>query len=192
MANITVKYLKTDNGEEIKVYKASMVDIDNVYPVGSIYQSTVDVSPAYFIGGTWERIQGKFLLGASDGTVNQELIDLGYARSGGGYHYYINNAGGRTGITPNRANYASVGGETRHTLSTAEMPSHSHTYYFDMNSGIDWYIGLTGGSVDSNHSAIASGPQGRSYTMAIRPAGGSGAHNNMPPYQVVYMWKRIS
>lgn len=34
------------------------------YPVGSIYMSMEPTSPASFIGGTWEQIQGKFLLGA--------------------------------------------------------------------------------------------------------------------------------
>ena len=36
-----------------------------VYPVGSIYMSANATSPASFIGGSWERIQGRFLLAAS-------------------------------------------------------------------------------------------------------------------------------
>ena len=35
-----------------------------IYPVGSIYMSVSDTSPATFLGGTWERIQDKFLLAA--------------------------------------------------------------------------------------------------------------------------------
>lgn len=41
--------------------------LDSIYPVGSIYMSTKDSSPANFLGGTWERIEGKFLLGAGSG-----------------------------------------------------------------------------------------------------------------------------
>lgn len=40
--------------------------IDLVYPVGSIYMSVVSASPEFLFGGTWERIEGRFLLGASD------------------------------------------------------------------------------------------------------------------------------
>lgn len=39
---------------------------DLVYPVGAIYMSTVEVSPAALFGGTWEQIVGKFLLAAGD------------------------------------------------------------------------------------------------------------------------------
>ena len=37
-----------------------------IYPVGSIYMNTLDVSPANIFGGTWERLQNRFLLGAGD------------------------------------------------------------------------------------------------------------------------------
>ena len=37
----------------------------DAYPVGSIYMSVSSTSPATLFGGTWERIQGRFLLGAS-------------------------------------------------------------------------------------------------------------------------------
>lgn len=36
-----------------------------VYPVGSIYMSATNVSPQVFLGGTWQQIQGQFLLAAS-------------------------------------------------------------------------------------------------------------------------------
>ena len=36
------------------------------YPVGAIYISTVDTSPASLFGGTWERLKDRFLLAAGD------------------------------------------------------------------------------------------------------------------------------
>lgn len=38
--------------------------IDMIYPIGSIYMSVNVTSPATFLGGTWERVEDKFLLAA--------------------------------------------------------------------------------------------------------------------------------
>lgn len=43
---------------------AAVVERD--HPVGSLYISENPTSPASFIGGTWERIEGRFIMGASD------------------------------------------------------------------------------------------------------------------------------
>lgn len=45
----------------------SSLVLEAVYPVGSIYMSVNSTSPATLFGGTWEAIQGKFLLGADGG-----------------------------------------------------------------------------------------------------------------------------
>ena len=37
-----------------------------VHPVGSIFLSTDGTEPAELYGGTWERIEGRFIMGASD------------------------------------------------------------------------------------------------------------------------------
>ena len=43
---------------------AAVVERD--HPVGSLYISENPTSPAELYGGTWERIEGKFIMGASD------------------------------------------------------------------------------------------------------------------------------
>lgn len=40
--------------------------LDYLHPVGSIYQSTDDTSPADLFGGTWEQVKDVFLLAAGD------------------------------------------------------------------------------------------------------------------------------
>jgi hypothetical protein len=65
------------------------------------------------------------------------------------------------------------GGEKVHTLSVSEMPSHNHTIG-------SWSVGGAGGT----GTFINTGSTGTGYT------GGSGAHNNLQPYIVCYMWKR--
>lgn len=49
-----------------KEYINSRLTLSDIYPVGSIYLSVNSTSPASLFGGVWERIQDKFLLGASD------------------------------------------------------------------------------------------------------------------------------
>ena len=70
------------------------------------------------------------------------------------------------------------GGESEVTLTIDEMPSHVHYDVRRMNGN--------GGS----RSTGASQGDGTS-TGETDPAGGGMPHNNMPPYMVVYMWKRV-
>ena len=43
-----------------------VLNIDQVYPVGSIYMSTTNTNPSIIFGGTWEQIKDRFLLSAGD------------------------------------------------------------------------------------------------------------------------------
>ncbi|WP_430602217.1 hypothetical protein IGJ02_002528 [Enterococcus sp. DIV0724b] len=52
--------------------------IDLIYPVGSIYMSTKDIDLNSFIGGTWERIKGKVLVG-----VDETDVDFVAGKTGG-------------------------------------------------------------------------------------------------------------
>ena len=78
----------------------------------------------------------------------------------------------------------STGGEYTHTLTINEMPSHTHTVtdrYFKRNQGDQ--LGNTHGD-----ELLAN-----TYTTETTSAAGGGqAHNNMQPYVVVYMWRRVS
>lgn len=73
-----------------------------------------------------------------------------------------------------------TGGEAVHTLTIDEMPSHNHGFKRTTSataSGSTWArISSTGDAVDD----------------LITNTGGGQAHNNMPPYLAVYMWKRTA
>lgn len=56
------KLTETDVGDFVT--RADLLQL--VYPVGSIYISASNVSPQTFLGGTWQQIQGRFLLAADD------------------------------------------------------------------------------------------------------------------------------
>lgn len=78
-----------------------------------------------------------------------------------------------------------TGGEATHTLTTTEMPSHTHNIYGGDSSNVpDWF----GGS-GANYGIL--GRAGTAYNY-LQYVGGGGAHNNMPPYLVVYIWKRTA
>lgn len=55
-------FVSYENGAEVEPVINEL--LEKIYPVGSIYMSMNNVSPQSFLGGTWERIQDRFLLGA--------------------------------------------------------------------------------------------------------------------------------
>ena len=59
---LTKKNATTNKVEKFKVAGNSGYS----YPVGSIYMSTTNTSPASMFGGTWEQIKDKFLLSAGN------------------------------------------------------------------------------------------------------------------------------
>ena len=146
--------------------------LDVIYPVGSIYLSVNSANPQTLFGGTWEQLQNRFLLGA------------GTSYSAG-----------------------TTGGAASHTLSVNEMPSHGHGVYdpghthgfnrgvYRNNKGSGSLANVQQDGGNSNSSdPFLSYPSINSNTtgISIYNNGGGAAHNNMPPYLVVYMWKRTA
>ena len=73
-----------------------------------------------------------------------------------------------------------TGGEATHVLTTDEMPSHNHGFKRTTEAV----------SSGSNYARISS--TGDAVTDLITNTGGGQAHNNMPPYLAVYVWKRTA
>ena len=85
----------------------------------------------------------------------------------------------------NTYSVGSTGGESSHTLSVNEIPSHYHTTHG---------IGIATTAYEKNlalRSVNLSELHEGDIVMRTNSEGGGGAHNNMPPYLAVYMWKRI-
>lgn len=82
-----------------------------------------------------------------------------------------------------------TGGEATHTLTANEMPEHAH-YMASGNSGGDstWTPDAGSYLVDS----VTTDKTTYWAQIGMNNAGGSAAHNNMPPYLVVYMWRRLA
>ena len=129
--------------------------LDMVYPVGSIYMSVNPTSPSVLFGGVWEQLKDRFLLARGD---TYPLLD-------------------------DNDDEVLTGGESEHTLSIDEMPSHNHENYVRTKFNFSGSTYASAGNSSSSDSSVSS--------TTIKNTGGGQAHNNMPPYLVVYMWKRI-
>lgn len=146
-----------------------------IYPVGSIYLSVNNINPSTLFGGVWEQIKDRFLLACGNTYAN-----------------------------------GSVGGEANVTLNSNQMPSHNHGatisnagnhnhgYESQKKRYVDSVMSGVGSILASNtaynyavyyHTDSAGN---HNHGITINNTGGNQAHNNMPPYLSVYMWKRIS
>lgn len=79
-----------------------------------------------------------------------------------------------------------TGGEATHTLTVDEMPTHSHDVI--INSGGQQGLAGVMGIVNGNNNTTLVGGSG----FGIKNKGNNQPHNNMPPYLVVSIWKRVS
>mgnify|MGYP003665694788 CR=1 FL=1 len=120
-----------------------------VWPIGSIYTSVTSANPSTLFGGNWEAF------GAGRVLIGLDSADTDFDAA------------------------EETGGAKTHTLTTAEMPSHTHTFTaFQTTSGTNNRTG--GGALSVSASSTTAS------------TGGGGAHNNVQPYIVVYMFKRIA
>lgn len=135
---------------------------NDLFPIGSIVMSTINVSPAGRIGGTWVAWgKGRVPAGVDTNKTNYNTVEK-------------------------------TGGADTHTLTTAQIPSHGgHVTYNQSNYIIAAEVisGNVGG--DSGRpwqSNFCSNELGIS-TSSI---GGTSSHNNLQAYITCYMFKRVS
>ena len=81
------------------------------------------------------------------------------------------------------------GGEAEHTLTNEELPANMGKF-----AAMRWPEDLEEGIVSATQKATNTAYyQGTSYgSGAYTLSGGGQAHNNMPPYLAVYVWKRVA
>lgn len=164
---------KVPTQQSVKAYIDAAITATKaaLYPVGSIYTNATDsTNPATLLGfGTWTA----FAAGR---------VPVGKAASG------------------TFATAGATGGEENHTLTITEMPNHSHTFKWRVNfpkgtgslatNDLGGDALLVSDNMPGGNSSVGydwgGGTDGNNAT------GGGGAHNNLQPYVVVYMWQRTA
>ncbi|WP_337465749.1 hypothetical protein [Megasphaera sp.] len=171
--------------------QAALINI--IYPVGSVITLTNNTDPnAIYSGTTWVKMDaGRVLVSAGTYTEGSDT-----------YTYALGDKGG----------------EAKHQLITEELVAHSHavsishaslqgslTYTNDnsltggINTGVSGIIskktawGHYGGPASSD--GVTAGINinaSHGHNASIGNSGGSGAHENRQPYQVISRWRRTA
>ena len=148
---------------EIKRVVNSLANL--FFPIKKVVIFNDNDDHSNYLGFTWERIaRGKMLVGIDSADTDFNTI-------------------GKTG------------GEKEHTLTINEMPAHSHklqgntNVVFDESSTYPYLLA----SAKRGYAIGDSVVFGDGYKINdTTNTGGGQSHNNMPPYQVVALWQRIS
>lgn len=145
--------------------------VNLMYPVGSIYTSTVSTNPATLFGtGTWTAYgAGRVLVGIDPSDASFDVA-------------------GETGGSKD----ATVVSHTHTATSTVTDPGHNHTkdsygpQYAGSASGV---YGLYANTAGTNTGTSTTGI---TVATSIASTGSSGTNANLQPYVVVYMWTRTA
>lgn len=120
-------------------------------------------SPASFIGGTWERIEGKFIIGASD-------------------TYPVGSTGGEEKHTLTESELPNVTGDV-------EFQSAGNSQgIINGASGAFKLAQMSIGAFYPNNKIDEDGTA-RQFRMSF---GSNLPHNNIPPYYSAYIWRRVA
>jgi len=156
-----------DNDTSIATTAFVQAALGAIYPVGSVYTSTVSTNPNTLFGfGTWTAFgAGRVMLGAG---------------TGGGGTYTAGATGG--------SKDAVVVSHT-HTATVTD-PGHNHTYLRPSTtlpqSGSSTNCFVPGNITDTTSTASTG------ISVSNSTTGSSGTDANLPPYVVVYMWQRTA
>lgn len=164
------------------------------------WASNDPTSPASFIGGTWERVEGKFIMGASSAypvgttggsaTHTQTVAEMP-----------SHNHSGSTGSAGSHSHSAWTGGAGghSHTVSAAVTQKNevnklgvggadsSGTYGYTFSSG----TATTSWVGDHTHGVGMNEAGAHTHTVSIGSTGSGQAMDILNPYYAVYIWVRV-
>ncbi len=133
--------------------------LEQTYPIGSIYLSVDNTSPASLFGGTWEKLKDKFLLGDGDTYSN------GATGGSASHSHRLDNGFAKIGLR----------GSPTSLVYREKSLQNTDVWQNQYNIGINSFTENT-----------------NNINYATELGGSTNSANNMPPYLVVYMWKRTA
>ena len=164
------------------------------------WASNDSTSPASFIGGTWERVEGEFIMGASSAypvgttggsaTHTQTVAEMP-----------SHNHSGSTGSAGSHSHSAWTGGAGghSHTVSAAVTRKYevgalgvggsdgSGTYGYSFSSG----TATTSWVGDHTHGVGMNEAGAHTHTVSIGSTGSGQAMSVLNPYHALYIWVRV-
>jgi microcystin-dependent protein len=157
------------------LYDMGMLDL--VYPVGAVYISTANITPATIFGGSWTAISGKFLLST----------DSSHA---------VGTTGGEEYKTLQPANLPVHSHGVTVTVGD-HYYSHSHVIGADKDGGagsVNWSVhgaGVSGAGYQIETSEDSTTLY-HNVSATVGSTGEGQSFSIMPPYLSVYMWQRTA
>lgn len=140
---------------------AAVVERD--HPVGSLYISDNATSPAKLYGGTWERIEGKFIMGASG-------------------NYPAGSKGGE-------ATHKLTESELPNITGDFEFQSDGNNQGIVNGATGAFRLGQMALGAFYPNNKIDEDNTARQVRMSF---GSNSPHNNIPPYYSMYIWRRVA
>ena len=142
------------------------------WPVGSIYTSVEATNPGTLFGGTWERIQGRFLIGQNS-------------------TYAAGSTGGAATVSLTRAQLPKISGAITAGAGTYGATNGGYGAFRSCNGVFSAGAAMQYARARSDYAEGWPNSEAGIHSVSMS-FGNNDAHNNMPPYLSVYMWKRTA
>lgn len=163
----------TDSSTKLATTAFVQTVLQTLYPVGTIYtNATSSTNPATLLGfGTWTAFgAGKVMVGLDSGDATFSTV-------------------GNTGGSKDAVNVSHT-----HTATSTDS-GHTHTTTFYNVNDFNGPQNYKGGAYSDDQTgtwSITSSTGNANISTTISTTGSSATNANLPPYVVVYLWKRTA